>query len=102
MCVDADCWDLPEAVIVEPDHDSLLEDICFQYGRMINTQPLQLDTLRLGVGLYLFKSKTEGGGNYLSKLVHTSCLRRLQLFNGYIKCGDDPWNASLTRMRTDW
>ena len=62
-----------------------LERLCLRYGNQGKTNPLPLETLRLGSGLCLFESDSAATGNFLAKLVNLPSLKRLDVFNDRIK-----------------
>jgi len=81
-------WLFPEVAILEEDH-SFLESLCVAYKSKFNAQPLELETLRLGYGLYLLASKTPEVQNFLIKLIQPSGLKSLHIFNGPVMLESD-------------
>jgi hypothetical protein len=88
LAVDCDCEEFPESVILPMyKKNNFLEKLCLTYESKYKARPLQLETLRLGTGLYILESETSGTGNFLAKLVQLSNLQRLHIFNNFIKYG---------------
>ena len=99
MACDCDCFDLPEAVILEGECD-FLEGLSIEYGSLPDTAPLQLRKFRIGTGVYLFKPKATESGNYLAKLVDISKLEKFHIFNDLVKIGSSAEDHSS--MDVDW
>ncbi|CZR54088.1 uncharacterized protein PAC_03971 [Phialocephala subalpina] len=77
------------------DNTDVLEQICKRYSANESTIPLELTTLRLGYGMFLFNSDSAVNENYLSKLVKLDGLKALHIWNGAIKREeDDDWSVA--------
>lgn len=94
---DCDCKNLPEAIILVSEC-KFLENICIEFASRSKV-PLALNTLRLGHGLCLFGSSSPAVGNVLEKMVKIAGLRKLHVFNGFIKYNMD---EDRQRMEIDW
>ncbi|KAE9378854.1 hypothetical protein N431DRAFT_396731 [Stipitochalara longipes BDJ] len=74
----------PEVIMVEDELD-FLEKLCVEYGSRKSTSPLHLKSLKLGHGMFILKSRSIANSspdNFLAKLVRTSGLKTLHIFNG--------------------
>jgi len=85
-CLDTEF--LPDARGVGKELD-FMEKICVEYGSRALVSPLQLDTLRLGKGMFLYdlcepRSCYGRIGQYLSKLIKTDRLKTFHIYNGLI------------------
>lgn len=90
-------FDTHEIIIVkEPE---FLEKLCMNY-ESYGKPPLPLQTLRLGEGICLSWPTHEDVGNYLAKLVQTSALKTLHVYNGLAKYNSE--DANTVRMHVNW
>ncbi|KAH8670172.1 hypothetical protein BGZ60DRAFT_29778 [Tricladium varicosporioides] len=76
--------DLRETLVVQ-EQGTFLQKISSYFNGICKAAPLALQTLRLGTGVSVLKSKPLDGQNYLSKLFKFSELQRLHIFNGRVK-----------------
>jgi hypothetical protein len=97
MACDFDCDGYPEVLVIDSDCD-FLEKLCLRYGT--HSPPLALETLRLGNGLFIYKSSSPNVGNYLTKLVTVRDIKTLHIFNGLIHENDD-WD-DVAPMKVHW
>lgn len=94
----------PDALIVE-DHYYFLEELCTLFESM-GCEPLSLETLRLGQGMYLFQRSVPDETNgfrkhaFLSKLVKLAELKTLHVFNGLVKMGSEDNEEEF--LSIDW
>jgi hypothetical protein len=98
MTCEFDCSRFPEILSASGDCE-FLEKLCLRYGT--RSSPLALETLRLGHGMFVFKSKSPNTGNYLSKLVKLQCLKTLHIYNGLVHETDDG-NLEAVAMKVQW
>ncbi|PVH77306.1 hypothetical protein DL98DRAFT_656853 [Cadophora sp. DSE1049] len=82
----ADCEGTPEILLIRGEGDFLL-DLCTSY-HALGKSPLNLETLRLGHGVFPSTDKPDTG-NFLARLVKMSGLKTLHLFNGLVRGADD-------------
>jgi hypothetical protein len=93
-----DCDQIPEILVASGDCD-FLEKLCLKYGT--RSSPLALETLRLGHGMFVYKSKSPNTGNYLSKLVKFRDIKTLHIYNGLVHETDD-WDFEPVPMQVQW
>lgn len=93
-----DCDQIPEILSASGDCD-FLEKLCLKYGT--RSAPLALNTLRLGQGMFVYKSKSPNTGNYLSKLVKFGDIKTLHIYNGLVHETDE-WDFEPTPMDVQW
>jgi hypothetical protein len=98
LACEFDCDLTPEVLAASGDCD-FLEKLCVKYGR--RSSPLALETLRLGHGMFIYKSKSPNTGNYLSKLVKFSDIKNLHIYNGLVHETDD-WDLIPMPMQVQW
>lgn len=98
MCCEFDCEIIPEVVSASGDCD-FLEKLCLEYGTL--SSPLPLETLRLGHGMFVHKSRSSSSENYIRKLVKLQDVKTLHIYNGLVHDTDD-WDLMPTPMRVRW
>jgi hypothetical protein len=81
----------------EPD---FLERLCEFYGSISKTGPLGLETLRLGLGIYLDESSKPSKSHYLTKLLYIRSLKVLHLYNGLVNSDLDDEDSFYKAI--DW
>lgn len=103
LACDSDYETIPETLLVDPDEQTFLVDLCDQYSLLKDTQPLALQSLRLGHGLFLYDVQPDGSQDFLEKLVDLRVLKTLHIFNGeveYLDLMDD--STDSTDIRVEW
>ncbi|CZR55592.1 uncharacterized protein PAC_05480 [Phialocephala subalpina] len=92
-------------VVVSPEKQQkqhFLEKLCIEYATVTprDTAPLNLNTLRLGHGIFVDRPTSSESAGYLAKLVKIDQLTTLRLFNGHtIQDFDD---TDLKEIEVDW
>ena len=84
MACNFEVYKNPDVLWVEDELD-FFERLCMEYGSQASAAPLPLKCLKLGHGMFIMKSQPTATGspdNYLAKLVKTSGLKTLHIFNG--------------------
>ena len=92
-------WERVPEVVVIPGKCDFLAKLCQAYNN-VSKNPLSLDTLTLGWGLCVLEPELPEVGNYLELLFKPAELRKLHMYNGYVRLGS-PY-AFTRRMPTDW
>ena len=87
-------------VLVGKGHCDFLEELCLRYGNF--SSPLQLETLRLGTGMFIHKSESPDIGNYIEKLVNIQTVKTLHLYNGYIHPNGDWDEYALSEVHWEF
>ncbi len=95
---DANCDGIPEIIITNDKYD-FLEKLCQQYASCEGTVPLNLQTLRLGHGMFITSMKESHGENWLKKLVKLDKLQTLHIFNSLLQDYED---GDVTETIIDW
>ncbi|KUJ24634.1 uncharacterized protein LY89DRAFT_776708 [Mollisia scopiformis] len=97
---DADCDGTPEVIITDGKY-RFFKKLCKRYAsrQKKNTPPLNLETLKLGHGMFLKPSGTRDTGNYLAKLVKLDKLKVLHLFNSLLLEHED---SDIEETVIDW
>jgi hypothetical protein len=82
-----------------------LEGLCLEYHSQKGSTPLALETLRLGHGMFFYKSDPESTDNPLAKLVKVEALKTFHVWNGWVRfLEDDPiaafqWRPDFTLLK---
>lgn len=92
--------DLPPEIYIIEHRGTFFEQICFFYESLSpSSKPLDLETLKLGNGVCLLKSKLETEVNYLAKLVKVSGLKTLHICNPLVQFS---WNGENQALKIEW
>jgi hypothetical protein len=86
-------------VLVISDETLFLEGLCLEYHSLKGSTPLALETLRLGHGMFFYKSDPTSMDNPLAKLVKVEGLKTFHVWNGWFRFfSDDPKDATQWRI----
>ncbi len=85
-------------VLVISDETFFLEGLCLEYHSLKGSTPLALETLRLGRGMFFYKSDPTSMDNYLAKLVRVEGLKTFHVWNGWVRFSDDPKDSTQWRI----
>jgi hypothetical protein len=93
-----------EVLILNGD-PNFLENLCLEYHSRRGSSPLALDTLRLGHGMFFYKSEPTSTDNFLAKMVKVEGLKTFHIWNGWVRFTEDededalPWKLDFTLLK---
>jgi hypothetical protein len=90
-----------EVLILKYGDPNFLENLCLEYHSRRGSSPLALDTLRLGHGMFFYKSDPTSADNFLAKMVKVEELKTFHIWNGWVRFTEDalPWKLDFTLLK---
>jgi hypothetical protein len=94
-----------EVLILKYGDPNFLENLCLEYHSRRGSSPLALDTLRLGHGMFFYKSHPTSTDNFLAKMVKIEELKTFHIWNGWVRFTEDededalPWKLDFTLLK---